>query len=37
VTRGTHEELMESSPIYAEIYYSQLHGERIAPAECPVA
>jgi ATP-binding cassette subfamily B multidrug efflux pump len=27
VARGTHEELMESSPIYAEIYYSQLHGE----------
>jgi len=26
VARGTHEELMESSPIYAEIYYSQLHG-----------
>jgi len=37
VARGTHEELMESSPIYAEIYYSQLHGERVAPAECPVA
>jgi ATP-binding cassette subfamily B protein len=28
VARGTHEELMESSPIYAEIYYSQLHGGR---------
>jgi ATP-binding cassette subfamily B multidrug efflux pump len=27
VARGTHEVLMESSPIYAEIYYSQLHGE----------
>ena len=27
VARGTHEELMESSPIYAEIYYSQLHGD----------
>jgi len=27
VARGTHEQLMESSPIYAEIYYSQLHGE----------
>jgi ATP-binding cassette subfamily B protein len=26
VARGTHEELMESSPIYAEIYYSQLYG-----------
>jgi ATP-binding cassette subfamily B multidrug efflux pump len=25
VARGTHEELMESSPIYAEIYHSQLH------------
>ena len=29
VARGTHEELMESSPIYAEIYYSQLHGEKV--------
>jgi ATP-binding cassette subfamily B protein len=28
VARGTHEELMESSPIYAEIYYSQLYGEK---------
>ena len=28
VARGTHEELMESSPIYAEIYYSQLHGDK---------
>jgi ATP-binding cassette subfamily B protein len=27
VAHGTHEELMESSPIYAEIYHSQLHGE----------
>jgi ATP-binding cassette subfamily B multidrug efflux pump len=27
VAHGTHEELMESSPIYAEIYYSQLYGE----------
>jgi ATP-binding cassette subfamily B protein len=25
--RGTHEELMESSPIYAEIYHSQLVGD----------
>jgi ATP-binding cassette subfamily B protein len=24
VARGTHEELLEESPIYAEIYYSQL-------------
>ena len=24
--RGTHEELLEMSPIYAEIYHSQLHG-----------
>ena len=24
VARGVHEELMESSPIYAEIYHSQL-------------
>ena len=31
VARGTHEELMESSPIYAEIYHSQL-AEDIAPA-----
>jgi ATP-binding cassette subfamily B protein len=29
--RGTHEELMESSPIYAEIYHSQL-AEDVAPA-----
>jgi ATP-binding cassette subfamily B multidrug efflux pump len=28
VARGTHEELMEISPIYAEIYHSQLRGER---------
>jgi len=28
VARGTHEELIETSPIYAEIYHSQLHGER---------
>ncbi len=26
--RGTHEELLDKSPIYAEIYYSQLEGER---------
>ena len=26
VARGTHEELLETSPIYAEIYHSQLHG-----------
>ncbi|MBC7249998.1 MAG: ABC transporter ATP-binding protein [Anaerolineae bacterium] len=32
VARGTHEELMETSPIYVEIYYSQLHGERELPA-----
>jgi len=25
--QGTHEELMETSPIYADIYYSQLHGD----------
>jgi len=31
--RGTHEELMESSPIYAEIYHSQLVGDAAtAPA-----
>jgi ATP-binding cassette, subfamily B, multidrug efflux pump len=28
--RGTHEELMENSPIYAEIYYSQLVGDAVA-------
>ncbi len=27
VARGTHQELMVESPIYAEIYYSQLQGE----------
>jgi ATP-binding cassette, subfamily B, multidrug efflux pump len=27
--RGTHEELMESSPIYAEIYHSQLVGDAV--------
>lgn len=27
VARGTHEELMEQSPIYAEIYHSQLVGD----------
>ena len=27
VARGIHEELLRDSPIYAEIYYSQLHGE----------
>lgn len=31
VARGTHEELMESSPIYAEIYHSQL-AEDVTPA-----
>lgn len=31
VARGKHEELMESSPVYAEIYHSQL-AEDIAPA-----
>ena len=31
VARGKHEELMETSPIYAEIYHSQL-AEDIAPA-----
>jgi len=28
--RGTHEELLESSPIYAEIYHSQLIGDAAA-------
>jgi ATP-binding cassette, subfamily B, multidrug efflux pump len=33
VARGTHEELLESSPIYAEIYHSQLVGDAaVAPA-----
>ena len=27
VARGIHEDLLRDSPIYAEIYYSQLHGE----------
>jgi len=27
VAQGTHAELMDSSPIYADIYYSQLHGD----------
>jgi ATP-binding cassette subfamily B protein len=27
VARGTHEELLEESSIYAEIYYSQLEGD----------
>jgi ATP-binding cassette subfamily B protein len=27
VARGTHEELLRDSPLYAEIYYSQLRGE----------
>ncbi|CUS02003.2 putative ABC transporter [Candidatus Promineifilum breve] len=31
VARGTHEELMDNSPIYADIYHSQLAGD-IAPA-----
>src|SRR5204862_7165748 len=34
VARGTHEELMEQSPIYAEIYNSQLVGDaEVEPAE----
>jgi ATP-binding cassette subfamily B protein len=33
VARGTHEELLHESPIYAEIYYSQLEGEPIATLE----
>jgi ATP-binding cassette subfamily B multidrug efflux pump len=31
VARGTHEELLERSPIYAEIYCSQLQGEASGP------
>jgi ATP-binding cassette subfamily B multidrug efflux pump len=40
VARGTHEELLEESAIYAEIYFSQLEGdvldqpEAAQPAEC---
>ena len=30
VAQGTHEELLESSPIYAEIYHSQLIGDAAA-------
>ncbi|MBZ0291944.1 MAG: ABC transporter ATP-binding protein/permease [Anaerolineae bacterium] len=33
VARGIHEELMETSPIYAEIYYSQLVGDVEIEAE----
>ena len=33
VARGTHEELLHESPIYAEIYYSQLEGEPIEALE----
>jgi ATP-binding cassette subfamily B protein len=33
VARGTHEELLHESPIYAEIYYSQLEGEPIETLE----
>jgi ATP-binding cassette subfamily B protein len=29
VARGGHETLLQESPIYAEIYYSQLEGERV--------
>jgi ATP-binding cassette subfamily B protein len=29
--RGTHAELMETSPIYADIYHSQLTGDRPPP------
>ena len=31
VARGRHAELMESSPVYAEIYHSQLVGEQAEP------
>ncbi len=37
VARGKHEELMETSPIYAEIYYSQLVGDAAANAEAEEA
>jgi len=32
VARGTHEELMEDSPIYAEIYHSQLSQDALPEA-----
>jgi len=32
VARGTHEELLETSPIYAEIYHSQLQGTTVRDA-----
>src|SRR5262245_25534092 len=35
VAHGTHEELMESSPIYAEIYHSQLVPDAIATGAGP--
>jgi ATP-binding cassette subfamily B protein len=37
VARGTHAELMEDSPIYAEIYNSQLVGDAPGVAEAEVA
>jgi len=43
VARGSHEELMEQSPIYAEIYSSQLQGEPVPDGRgadvrpCPVS
>jgi ATP-binding cassette subfamily B protein len=33
VAQGTHKELMETSPIYADIYYSQLHGDGAPPVD----
>ncbi|HSM54514.1 MAG TPA: ABC transporter ATP-binding protein [Candidatus Sulfomarinibacteraceae bacterium] len=35
VARGVHEELMESSPVYAEIYHSQLAGDVTAASQQP--
>jgi len=32
VAQGSHEELLEQSPLYAEIYYSQLEGAEETPA-----
>ena len=37
VARGKHEELLETSPIYAEIYSSQLVGDAVADPAAPPA
>jgi ATP-binding cassette subfamily B multidrug efflux pump len=33
VAQGTHAELMDSSPLYADIYYSQLYGDGDLPLD----